>query len=286
MKHEISLELKHGVKVEPGSRARHKSDHDPVKIKEEPQEFHQECSMSKTQKSLSWEGWGTNSFQPVLEHSVSIPGFSANSVPEEGPSTEKSGPIWDILLEKVAPHISQGTGDFHDKGSQKAASLEVPLTQIVPNKVPSSTVTSKNTHVMPGNYDSKKSLQGEVTLQKDISKKSLPGENTVQKCISEGHARHNLEVIPEADHNQVDSDTSSTSDEEQTAQHKEMMTLINEVIEAARVLEIVNYRVSMSIRILWIIFFCEKNDQTAKKTRKFSDNRKALYKTNVSAWHS
>lgn len=233
VKHEISLELKQGVKKEPGHKDRRKNDQ--VHIKEEPQEFFQGCSMSKTHKSPVWNGWGSRDIQPVLEHSVSIPGINAESVQQQRSSEEKSGS--NISGEISSHNTSREKGNEHtgNKTFSKAAALEKPLTETASNNVPSKTISSPA--ITPEKTESE-IVRAELTPQKGILQESLSREIAVKTCSTEISSL----AISESSYD-VDTDTSDNSDNEESVRQNEMMILINEVIDAARCLELVNYRV-------------------------------------------
>ena len=190
VKHEISLELKQGVKnpsnkerhtsgpveikkeprrkrhtsspivIEDGQQ-KHRHTSGPVKIKQEPQEFREGCCMSGIRKS--WEGWGTDEVQPVLEHSVELPGLiSSKSFPRSPlvASKGKSGTIFrDMLLNNVSSeNTSEVGGKSKDNIPEKKIPSEVPLSANV--SLDNVSCTSAGTQ----NIDSQKpELQGSLS---------------------------------------------------------------------------------------------------------------------------
>ena len=228
----------------------------PVKIKQEPRDFQEGCCMSGTEKSSScqdWEGWNTHNIEPpVLEHSVQVPRLIATKsfprLPLEA-SKGKPGTIFrDMLLNKVpSENTSEVIEKFKGNIAEKKFPPEVPLS--------SSVVTKNVPYVSAGtqNSDSQKpELQG---ISNGLAQKSVSGETTPispstsrditpQASSSKWDPPAISSIIPQPGSCETDSDYSSVSDDSQAAsRHSEMMALINDIIEAGRCLDLVNYRV-------------------------------------------
>ena len=252
MKHEISLELKQGAKKDFLPK-----NSDPIVIKEEPQDFSEGCSMSESRESSSMTDLYSSDTESVLKHSVTISGLVGKSHSSQALPKKKSRDIMrDLLLsENPSSNIQQRKDGVRECSLDQTTNVG-PLQEGMPQTSGGTAILGKHLPEKAQEHDSKiniaqepepqKSVQGRVTVQKVLPKKRSLEAVTPQSCsFEESLASRSSHIVPQKDLCGSDTDTSYHSDDGQEVKGNELMNVINGIIEAARCLELVNYRVFM-----------------------------------------